>query len=138
MPRELRIANRSRSGFPDRSAADLRASLLDLNAIVASAQTWHSAVCWMSAACSVSRFERKAVGADGEQYAWTKIVVTEVRDGLVASICEFDLEDEEAAFAIRRGAGAGRRHYLDNPAVVPLSDLSIDSFERGVITVSRA
>jgi hypothetical protein len=39
------------------------------------------------------------LGRDGEQYAWTRLVVNEISDGLLASMCEFELEDEEAAFA---------------------------------------
>jgi len=35
----------------------------------------------------------------GEQYAWTRLVVMETRDGRIASMCEFELDDEEAAFA---------------------------------------
>jgi hypothetical protein len=109
---ELRIENRSRSAFPDRSAAelrasveeldaasDLRASLEVLNAMVASARTWLSSVCWVSPAWSVARLERDAVGEDGEQYAWAELIVFEIRDGRFASMCEFDLEAEGAAFA---------------------------------------
>jgi hypothetical protein len=47
----------------------------------------------------VSRNEREAVGQDGEQCRWTRIYVSEVRDGRVASVCQFDLEEEAAAFA---------------------------------------
>jgi hypothetical protein len=96
---DLHLENRSRSAFPDRSASDLHASILDLNTMVASTQTWMSAVRWLSSACSIVRLEREAVGQDGEQYAWTRLLVTGHRDGRFASMCEFDLEDEKAAFA---------------------------------------
>ena len=96
---DMRVENRSRSVFADRSAAELRASIEELNAMVASARTWHSAMRWLSPTWCVARNEREAVGQDGEQYTWTRIHVSEIHDGRLASMCEFDLEDEEAAFA---------------------------------------
>ncbi|MEY2433790.1 MAG: hypothetical protein QOC92_3515, partial [Acidimicrobiaceae bacterium] len=96
---EMRVENRSRTGFPDRSASDLRASFAELNAMVASTRTWPSAVCWVSPRWNVTRLERKAVGTDGEQYDWTRLLVNEFRDGLVMFSSEFEPEDEEAAFA---------------------------------------
>ncbi len=91
--------NRSRSVFGDRSADEFRASIEELNAMVASSRVWYSAVCWLSPTWCVVRSEREAVGHDGEQYTWTKIYVFEIRDGRLASMCEFELDDEEAAFA---------------------------------------
>lgn len=96
---DMRIENRSRSAFPDRSAAEVRAGLDELNAMVASARTWNSVIRWLSPTCSVVRQEREAVGRDGERFAWVRLVVGEVRDGRIASSCVFDLEDEESAFA---------------------------------------
>lgn len=96
---EMRVENRTLSAFPDRSAVDLRASFGDLNAMVASARTWLSAVCWVSPTWSVNRLDREAVGPEGEQYAWTRLLVVETRDGRLASMCEFELDDEGAAFA---------------------------------------
>lgn len=96
---DMRIENRSRSAFPDRSAAEVRAGLDELNAMVASARTWNSVIHWLSRTCSVVRQEREAVGRDGERFAWVRLVVGEVRDGRIASSCVFDLEDEESAFA---------------------------------------
>ena len=96
---DMRVANRTRSGFPDRSLAELRASIEDLDAMVASARTWHSAVVWVSPTCCIGRHEREAVGHDGERFAWTRVLVFEVRDGRMASMCAFELEYEEAAFA---------------------------------------
>ena len=95
----MRIDNHSRSAFPDRSASDLRASFEELNAMIASARTWQSAMCWVSPAWSVTRLEREAVGPGGEQYSWARILVIEIRDGRLASMCQFELDDEEAAFA---------------------------------------
>ena len=96
---EMRVENRSRSAFPDRSASDLRASFGELNAMVASSRTWLSAACWVSRAWAVTRLEREAVGGDGEEYAWTRLLAIEIRDGRLASMCEFELENEEQAFA---------------------------------------
>jgi hypothetical protein len=45
---DMRVENRSRSFFPDRSAAELRASLEELGVMVASARSWSSAICWLS------------------------------------------------------------------------------------------
>jgi hypothetical protein len=96
---DFRLENRSRSGFGDRSATELRATYEDLTAMVASARIWHSALCWLSPTLAVGRFERDAVGRDGERYAWTLIDVAEIRDGQVALTCQFELDGEEAAFA---------------------------------------
>jgi ketosteroid isomerase-like protein len=96
---ELRVENRSRSAFGDRTAAQFRASLEHLNAMVATARAWHSVVCWLSPSVGVGRFERTAVGKDGERYTWVHIQVNEIRDGRLASMCEFELDDEDAAFA---------------------------------------
>ncbi len=96
---DMRFEIRSSSAFPDRSAAELRASLEELNTWVASTQAWHSAMRWLSPNCCVSRNERTAVGRDGEQYAWTRLYVFEVRDGRGVASCEFEVDDEEAAFA---------------------------------------
>ena len=43
--------------------------------------------------------EREAAGQDGGRYTWTRIFVVESRDGRPTGMCEFDLEDEAAAFA---------------------------------------
>ena len=94
-----RLENRSRSGFGDLSATELRATYDDLTAMVASARIWHSALCWLSPTLAVGRIERDAVGRDGERYTWTLIDVAEIRDGRVAWTCQFELDDEAAAFA---------------------------------------
>jgi hypothetical protein len=96
---EIRFENRSSSVFPDRSAPELRASLEELNAMVASFRSWNSAECWLDSTCGVVRYERQAVGPDGEQYAWTRLFVHEARDGRLTAWCEFELDDEAAAFA---------------------------------------
>ena len=41
---DFALENRSRSAFPERSAAEFRASIEELDAMVASARTWNSAV----------------------------------------------------------------------------------------------
>uniref|UniRef100_UPI001C3F3BD5 YybH family protein n=1 Tax=Mycobacterium neglectum TaxID=242737 RepID=UPI001C3F3BD5 len=96
---DLRTGNRSRSGFPDRTAAELRASFDGLNAMVASARIWNSVEHWLSPAVVVGRQEREAVGPDGEQYTWVRLFVFEAADGRAAGMCEFDPDDEDAAFA---------------------------------------
>ncbi len=95
----MHIENRSRSAFPDRSAADLRASWGQLDALISSSRIWPSAVSWLSPHWSVSRLEREAVGQDGELYTWAFLLVGEIRDGRIEALCQFDLDDEEAAFA---------------------------------------
>ena len=96
---DFRLDNRSHSPFGDRSGAEFRTGLEDLNAMVASSRTWLSVMRWLSAECSVTRLEREAIGNDGELYTWTRLLVSEVRHGRLASMCGFELEDEEAAFA---------------------------------------
>ena len=104
---DFRIVNRSRSAFPDRSPREYRTTLEELEAMVVSVRGWCSAICWVSPNYGVARCEREALGEDGEQYKWLFLVVFEVRDGRVASMCEFDLEDEDGGVRVRRGAGAG-------------------------------
>ena len=96
---ELQIENRSRSPIPLRTATDLPASTEQLNTMVDSVRTWNSAVCWLSPTWSIGRTERQAVGPDGETYAWTYVIPTEIRDGRIVSIGVFDIEDEKQAFA---------------------------------------
>ena len=96
----LRFESRSGSVFPDRTAAEVRASIRELNAMVTSIRQWDSAVHWLSCNWVVARQEREARGRDdGEKFAWTRLYVGEIRDRLVMSICSFDVEDEDAAFA---------------------------------------
>ena len=96
---DFRIENRSRSAFPDRSPREYRTTLEELEAMVVSVRGWCSAICWVSPNYGVARCEREAVGEDGEQYKWSFLVVFEARDGRVASMCEFELDDEDGAFA---------------------------------------
>ena len=77
--------------------------------MVAHTRTWNSAVCWLSPTCSVVRQQREAEGQDGERYAWSRLYVGEVRDGRLASVCQFELDDEECGIRVRRGAGASDR-----------------------------
>ncbi len=96
---DARFETRSRSPFPGRSFADVSASLQELSAMVTSIRAWNSAVHWLSPACVICRMEREALGPEGEHYEWTRLYVAEISSGLLASLCEFELEDEEAAFA---------------------------------------
>ncbi len=67
--------------------------------MVASVRVWNSAVCWLSPTSLVARYEREAIGQDGERYAWTLLLVGEFRDGRLASVRQFDIDNEVAAFA---------------------------------------
>lgn len=96
---DFHVENRSRSVLSDRTAADFRAGVEALMAMVESLRTWNSAVCWLSPTCGVCRNEREGTGRDGEKYAWSDLEVFVIRDGRVASACMFELDDEESAFA---------------------------------------
>ena len=91
--------NRSRSGFPDRSAAEYQAGTDDLFATMDSVRLWNTATCWLSPTVIIGRQVREARGRDGELYAWDRLLVSEVLNGRIASACEFELEHEDAAFA---------------------------------------
>lgn len=96
---DLRLENRSRSAFPDRTAADLRNSLEQLYKMVESIRSWFSSIAWVSPTTVVSRMEREATGLDGEPFEWSRILVGTWRDGRLASLCDFEATDEVAAFA---------------------------------------
>jgi hypothetical protein len=95
----MRVENRRRTGFPDRSVAEFRASWEELNQMAGPSRSWNSAVCWLSPNCGVVRAERAAMGEGNEDYAWSFLVVFEAADGRCTHICEFELDDEAAAFA---------------------------------------
>ena len=96
---DLHIENRSRSAIPDRSAKDLIASFEDLQALTSSSRTWISAVRWLSPTVSVVRSNARPSGTTAKSTPGHGFCVSEFRDGRFASMCEFDVEDEEAAFA---------------------------------------
>jgi hypothetical protein len=96
---DFRLENRSRSIFPDRSAAEMVAGFEEMSEMVTSTRTWNSALSWLSPSVLIGRNEREATGADGERYAWAGINVAVLRAGKFASICLFEVEDEAAAFA---------------------------------------
>ena len=125
------MENRSRSAFPDRSSAELRASLEELASMVSSERSWNSSLYWLSPTCCVSRNEREAVGLDGEQFAWSRIVVGEVVEGCVASLCQFDVDDEEAAFAY------AEERMRAAPSRLALTNRATEAADR-VITAMRA
>ncbi|WP_422749700.1 AAA family ATPase [Mycobacterium sp. WMMD1722] len=122
---DLRVENRSRSLFPDRSADELRASFGQLNAMVSSARTWLAAVIWMSPHWNVTRLEREAVGPDGERFTWERILVTEIRDDRLTLMCEFELEDEDAAFAYveERARPSAHRLAVSNRCTQMVADV---------------
>ena len=96
---DLRVENRNRAFFPDRSASEFRESLEELSGMVGESRTWNSALRWLSPSICICRNEREAIGSDGEQYTWSRVSVAEIRHGRVASLCHFAFDDEEAAFA---------------------------------------
>ncbi len=95
----ITVENRSRSAFPHRTIDELRRSFEDLHSMVSSVRTWFSAITWVSQETSIARMEREAVGPDGEEFAWTHMLVTGWRQGKLAAICEFDADGGDAAFA---------------------------------------
>lgn len=95
----LRIESRSRSVFPGRSAAELRRSVEELGAMVGSYRVWSPAGYWLSPEWVVARHQREAVGSGDDALSWSRIYVIQIRNGLAQSVCEFDAEDEEQAFA---------------------------------------
>ena len=133
---EMRFENRSRSVFPDRSVAEFRASIEELSEMVDSSLAWYSAIVWISESCCVSRFERLSIGEDGEQYSWTRIYVSEFRDGRATLSCQFDADEEEAAFAYadermrvsaRRLAVTNRSCDVVHAVVGAASDHNVDA-----------
>lgn len=99
---DVYVENRSSSGFPYRSAADLKESLTKLRSMLCSVRWWFSAVEWLSPNLMVERMEREGRGPSGEEYSWTRILVNQVRDGRIGAIYEFDAEDQAAAFTLAR------------------------------------
>ena len=93
--------SRSRSAFPDRSAAELRASLDELAAMVALGRGHgFRPCCWVSPTWIVIRIERDAVGHGRRKVPMDSgSTSASIRNGRLASVCEFELDDEDAAFA---------------------------------------
>ena len=57
------------------------------------------AIRWLSPACSVFVADIQARGTDAEEYGWARIYVAEFSDGLLASIRQFDHEEDAFAYA---------------------------------------
>ncbi|MCB0945200.1 MAG: adenylate cyclase, partial [Mycobacterium sp.] len=114
----LRIESRSRSVFPTRTAAELRRSVEELGAMLTSYRVWGPAVCWLSTNWVMARHEREGVGRNGEEFSWSRLYVGETHGGRFTSLCEFDVDDEEAAFAYaeERIRAAASRLPLSNSA----------------------
>ena len=86
-------------GFPGSlGQPKFRASVEELNAMVASVREWASAICWLSPNWSSPAMSGRPSGGRRTIHV-ALLLVIEVRDGRLASMCEFDLDDEEAAFA---------------------------------------
>ena len=58
-----------------------------------------SAIRWVSPTWLIWRLEREAVGLDGEAYEWLRLHAGEIQNGRLTSVCQFEIDDEEAAFA---------------------------------------
>lgn len=69
--------NRSRSAFPDPLVSDRKESYEDLSNMVAATRSWPSVIHWLSPTLAIGRFEREAIGRDGERYSWVWILVTQ-------------------------------------------------------------
>jgi ketosteroid isomerase-like protein len=54
---------------------------------------------WLSPIWTVVHQQREAIGRDGERFTWTWLYASEFRRGRIASMTQFELDDEEAAFA---------------------------------------
>ena len=96
---DLRVEDLRRAFFPERSAVEFRAGLEELSSMIESSRTWNSVLHWLSPTHCVARNEREAIGHNGERYAWTRISAAEVRDGQVVFVRQYELDDEDAAFA---------------------------------------
>ena len=63
---------------------------------VSSVRNFCSVIRWLSPECFVALGDVQAQGSNNEEYTWARIYVGELRDGLLASMRQFD--DEAAAF----------------------------------------
>ena len=98
------------------SVDDLFRWLQERGRQVSSVRHWIPVLRWLSPNCCVGLGDARAVGLDGEDYEWTRLYVGECRDGLLASVRQFELDDEEAAFA-----------YADTLVAPPPSRLAISN-----------
>ena len=109
---DLRVEDLRRAFFPERSAVEFRAGLEELSSMVESSRTWNSVLHWLSPTHCVARNEREAIGHNGERYAWTRISAAEVRDGQVVFVRQYELDDEDAAFAFAEEQMQGTTSWL--------------------------
>ena len=78
--------------------------------MLGSVQAWFSSVRWLSPTLFVGHLDREGLGRDGERYTWSRILVCTYDDGRLASICDFEGEDEAAAFAYAEEQLGGTGH----------------------------
>ena len=83
---------------------------------VSSQQHCVPAIQWCSPSCAVCRIEINAVGKDGERYTWSSVVVTQIRDGAIAWVREFDTEADAFTYAESLGTPKPSRLASINPA----------------------
>ena len=69
---------------------------------VSSVKNFGSVLRWLSPTCFVALGDVRARGTDGEEYAWARIYVGEFRGGLLASMRQFEDEDDAFAYAEAR------------------------------------
>ncbi len=68
--------------------------------MVSSARAWHSAMRWLSPSCCVTRLDREAVGPRRRTLRVdANLCQRGPRSAGWRRLCQFELEDEEAAFA---------------------------------------
>jgi len=104
---ELRIENRSRSAFPDRSAAELRASVEELDAMVASVRTWNSPFAGCRRRGYVARHEREARRARRRAIRMDAACRGRVPRRATRVAVRFRRRGRGAGVRLRRGADAG-------------------------------
>ena len=79
---------------------------------LSSIRVWAATMRWVAPDCNICLSEVRGAGADGEEYRWSRICVGYHRDGLALSVREFDVEDEDAAFAYADSLVARRKSRL--------------------------
>ena len=112
------FASRSSLKAAERTVDDMFEWLRERGQQVVSQRHWCPAYRWLSATCAVGLVEVSAIGIDGELYLWTYHTVSQFRDGLIASIREFDTEDEAFAYAESVVAPASRLAVANRASAV--------------------
>ena len=96
---------------------------------LSSMRSWPATIQWLSPNCFILLNEIHGTGTDGDQYLWEWIHVGEYRDGLAVSMREFDVADEDAAFAYAESLVAPKQRRL---AVSNAASRAVDRAVRGL------